>query len=229
MESVARLVAVALPEALVLPLPETGGDIAPSAADLVLELAGDAAAVLIGPGARNIDQCRTLLDSVLPELAVPLVLDAAGIAYVDGELTGLRHLGGRAVLTPNRKELALALDVDNKEVEADPAGMTLRLAQATQTTVVCGGAESWIASPDGRLWCDQTGGYGLAVSGSGDVFAGIVAGLTARGAGPEQAAVWASQLHGRAGDRLAAAVGRVGYLAREIPAEVPRALAEIEI
>jgi NAD(P)H-hydrate repair Nnr-like enzyme with NAD(P)H-hydrate dehydratase domain len=95
--------------------------------------------------------------------------------------------------------------------------------------VVSGGAETWTACPDGRLWCDQTGGHGLAVSGSGDVFAGIVAGLTARGAAPEQAAVWASQLHGRAGDRLAAAVGRVGYLAREIPAEVPHALAEIEI
>jgi NAD(P)H-hydrate repair Nnr-like enzyme with NAD(P)H-hydrate dehydratase domain len=95
--------------------------------------------------------------------------------------------------------------------------------------VSCGGPESWTATADGRLWWDQTGGAGLAVSGSGDVFAGIVTGLAARGAEPEQAAVWASQLHGRAGDRLAATVGRIGYLAREIPAEVPRVLAEIEV
>jgi NAD(P)H-hydrate repair Nnr-like enzyme with NAD(P)H-hydrate dehydratase domain len=60
------------------------------------------------------------------------------------------------------------------------------------------------------------------------VLAGIVAGLVARGASPEQAAVWANHLHGRAGDRLSASVGRLGYLAREIPAEVPKVLAEIE-
>jgi NAD(P)H-hydrate repair Nnr-like enzyme with NAD(P)H-hydrate dehydratase domain len=67
------------------------------------------------------------------------------------------------------------------------------------------------------------------VSGSGDVFAGLVTGLTARGAEPPQAAVWATHLHGRAGDRLASAVGRIGYLAREIPGEVPRVLDEIEV
>ena len=90
-----------------------------------------------------------------------------------------------------------------------------------------GGATSWIAASDGRLWEDQSGGAGLGVSGSGDVRAGVTAGLLARGADPEQAAVWASHLHGRAGERLAAQVGRLGFLARELPAEIPRALAEI--
>jgi ADP-dependent NAD(P)H-hydrate dehydratase len=66
------------------------------------------------------------------------------------------------------------------------------------------------------------------VSGSGDVLAGVVAGLAARGAGPEQAAVWATHVHGSAGDRLAAAVGRVGYLAREIPAALPGVIVELE-
>jgi ADP-dependent NAD(P)H-hydrate dehydratase len=67
------------------------------------------------------------------------------------------------------------------------------------------------------------------VSGSGDVMAGIVTGLAARGATPAQAAVWGTFLHGRSGDRLAAAVGRMGFLAREVLAEVPRVLAEIEV
>jgi NAD(P)H-hydrate repair Nnr-like enzyme with NAD(P)H-hydrate dehydratase domain len=90
-----------------------------------------------------------------------------------------------------------------------------------------GGVTSWIAAPDGRLWRDETGSAGLGVSGSGDVRAGITAGLLARGAEPEQAAVWAAYLHGRTGERLASSVGRLGFLARELPAEIPRALAEI--
>ncbi|GMA87903.1 hypothetical protein GCM10025868_31530 [Angustibacter aerolatus] len=81
--------------------------------------------------------------------------------------------------------------------------------------MVSGGATTWTASPDGRLWRDGAGGGGLGTAGSGDVLAGVVAGLSARGAEPAQAAVWGAHLHGRAGDRLAVEVGPYGYLARE--------------
>jgi hydroxyethylthiazole kinase-like uncharacterized protein yjeF len=227
--SLAPAVAVALPEALVLPLPEYGGDIAPEAAEDILALADGAAAVLIGPGIRNVDQCRALLGELVPKLRSPLVVDAGATAYVGADHTALHCLEGRAVLTPNRKELALTLGIRRDEVEEDPAGATLELARRALVTVTSGGEESWTATPEGDLWRDQAGNVGLGVSGSGDVLAGIVCGLVARGATPAQAAVWAAHLHGRAGDRLASAIGRVGFLARELPPEVPRVLAEIEV
>jgi NAD(P)H-hydrate repair Nnr-like enzyme with NAD(P)H-hydrate dehydratase domain len=59
------------------------------------------------------------------------------------------------------------------------------------------------------------------------VLAGIITGLAARGAAPFEAAVWGVHLHALAGDRLAARVGPLGYLARELPAEVPRLMAEL--
>ena len=62
---------------------------------------------------------------------------------------------------------------------------------------------------------------GLAISGSGDMLAGIIAGLAARGASVEQAAVWGVALHARAGERLAERAGPLGYLARDLSAEVP--------
>jgi NAD(P)H-hydrate repair Nnr-like enzyme with NAD(P)H-hydrate dehydratase domain len=65
------------------------------------------------------------------------------------------------------------------------------------------------------------------VSGSGDVQAGIVAGLVARGADPARAAVWGSYVHGRAGERLAAEIGPVGSLARELARQIPLVLTEI--
>ena len=92
--------------------------------------------------------------------------------------------------------------------------------------MLCGGSEKIVASPSGHAWRITTGNAGLGVSGSGDVQAGIVTGLLARGAEPEQAAVWGAWLHGRCGDVLAESVGPVGYLARELAATVPRLLVE---
>ena len=228
--SVATAVAVALPEALVLPLAETpAGAIDPSAAASVLELAADASAVLIGSGAIEKEDTIAFMSAVVPRLRGPLVVDALGLAYLTEDLTRVRHLEGRVVLTPNLRELALMLDRELAMIEKDPQQAAVALAERTGATVTAGGPESWTATPDGQTWRDPSGGTGLGVSGSGDVFAGIVTGLCARGAEPAQAAVWAAYLHGRAGDRLAAAVGRIGFLARELPACVPVVLSEIEI
>ena len=221
--------ATTIPEGLVRGLPQTSdGDVSPDAADRILELADGCTAVLLGPGMGDIDVVADLLGRVVPQLSGTVVLDAAALAYASTPGV-LRHLDGDCVLTPNPTELALALQVEQNEVEADAAGSARELARRTGAVVSCGGPQTTIARPDGRVWVDASGGVGLAVSGSGDVHAGVVVGLAARGASPEQAAAWAAHLHGRAGDRLAAAVGPLGYLAREVAAEVPRVLAEIDV
>ncbi|GAB7190121.1 NAD(P)H-hydrate dehydratase [Kineococcus sp. NUM-3379] len=229
----ATAVAVALPESMVLPLPQTAGGAVDGAAgeDLaeLLELVGGADAVLLGPGAIDVGATRELVRAVLPAVRGALVLDALALAALTEDPSALGERAGRTVLTPNPSELALTLRQDQDEVAADLGAAAVELSRRTGATVAAGGAESWIAAPDGRLWRDASGGAGLGVSGSGDVFAGLVAGLAARGADPAQAAVWAAHLHGRAGDRLAADVGRLGFLARELPGQVPRVLAEIEL
>ena len=227
-ESVAPFAATALPEALVRRLPETArGAIRADAADEVRDLAESASAVLLGPGMIDTEETQALGAALLPHLSGPLVLDALGLACVTADAACLVHLGGRAVLTPNPKEMALSLHRDPDEL-GDPAAAAQELAEAAGSVVGLGGAVSWVVAPDGRRWRDESGGAGLGISGSGDVRAGIVAGLLARGAGPEQAAVWAGYLHGRAGERLAASVGRLGFLARELAPEVPRVIAEFE-
>ena len=227
---VAPHVSISLPEALVRGVPSTEeGAIRASSAELVLDLAQRASAVLIGPGMADQEETRGLVEALLPHLEGPVVLDALGLAAVTADPGCLHHLSGRAVLTPNPTELAISLHREPDEIDADPAGAALQLAEQANAAVGLGGATSWIAGADGRLWQDQSGGAGLGVSGSGDVRAGVVAGLLARGAEPEQAAVWAAYLHGRAGERLAAQVGRLGFLARELPPEIPRVLAEVDL
>jgi ADP-dependent NAD(P)H-hydrate dehydratase len=229
-ESVAPFAATALPEALVLALPQSdGGAIRAEAADVVRELAEAADAVLIGPGMQDVEETQGFGDRLLPHLEGPVALDALGLASVTADVDCLRHLDARVVLTPNPTELAIALHVEEDELEDDPAAAALELAGRANAAVGLGGATSWIAAPDRRLWRDDSGGAGLGVSGSGDVRAGIVAGLLARGAEPVQAAVWGSHLHGRAGERLAATIGRLGFLARELPVQIPQVIDEIAI
>ncbi len=226
--SMAPHVATALPEALVRALPQTdGGAIAPDAADVVRDLAQAADAVLIGPGMADKEATQAFGERLLPHLRGPLALDALGLAAVTAEESCVHHLEGRVVLTPNPTEAAYSLHVEEDRVDEDPAAAAADLAARARAVVGLGGSTSWIAAPDGRLWRDDSGNPGLGVSGSGDVRAGITGGLLARGADPAQAAVWAAWLHGRAGERLASSVGGLGFLARELPGEVPGALAEV--
>ena len=86
------------------------------------------------------------------------------------------------------------------------------------------GVQSHVVSPDGAAFLYTGGGPGLGVSGSGDTLAGITGGLLARGADPLTALLWAVWLHGKAGRALSKKVGALGFLAREIPAEIPALL-----
>lgn len=228
--SVAPHLAIAIPEALVVGLPETPeGAIDPSAADEVLPLAADASAVLVGPGMAGMDETCDLVESVVRHGDGPLVLDAMGLALLSRDPSSLGDRAARTVLTPNLAELGHLLGCERAEVDENPLGAVAEVVRRTRAVVSGGGAESWTVSPSGGVWRDRNGGSGLAVSGSGDVLAGIVVGLAARGASPEQAAVWGTHLHKRAGDRLAASVGPLGFLARELPPEVPRVLLEIAV
>jgi ADP-dependent NAD(P)H-hydrate dehydratase len=222
-DSVAAQMAVSIPEALVSRTPELQtGDISPEAAEQILDLAGSAAAILLGPGITSPQAATKLLREVVPRLTDQrVVVDALGSAYVTEHVEGLHHLETTAVLTVNPTEVALTLGVDEDEVDADPLAATVDLARRARAVVLCGGSDKYVASPDGRTWWVSAGCPGLGVSGSGDVQAGIVTGLLARGAEPEQAAVWGAWLHGSSGEALAESVGPLGFLARELPGVVP--------
>ena len=227
-QSTCSAIAVAVPESLVLPLPENSeGRISTAAADAVVEAAEGADVVLLGPGLLDVDPSVALTEAVLPRLDTTVVVDALASAYVTAHPDGLRHLAGRCVLTVNPTELARVLDRDEDEVSADVVQAARDTAALVQAVVLCGGSEKAVATPDGSAWLVQVGGPGLGVSGSGDTQSGIVAGLLARGAEPAQAAVWGAYLHGRIGELLAVSVGSVGFLARDIPGQVPGLLAEL--
>ena len=225
--SVARALAVALPEARVIALPETdGGDIAGCAGEQLCELATAADAVLVGPGLADEAALAELVPSLIAAGAGGfLVVDAKALDAVTPSLAAdHRH---RVVLTPNAKEGASLLDVEVDEVNRDLRASHGKLVARFGCTVALRAGETFAGGPGQPTYHDSSGRPGLGSSGSGDVLAGYLTGLLARGTPPLAAAVWAVHVHAQAGRRLSSRIGRLGYLARELLDELASTAAEL--
>lgn len=228
--SVAVPLGLAVPESLVIGLPETEqGDIADTAAAVLAGRADRCSALLIGPGMMDGPCVAALTAGVLDRVAPGpcIVLDAAALTALHGDgaeaLWRHRHRG-RLVLTPHAGEMAGLLGCPRAAVESDPLDAARRAAARFQAVVAMKGAATHVVTPQGECWSYREGTVGLATGGSGDTLAGIAAGLLARGAPPLAAAMWAVWLHGEAGNRLARSRGPLGFLARELLAEIPAAM-----
>ena len=231
--SVAQLVALALPEARVIGLTETdsGGFLEDAAATLV-PLAGKIAAILVGPGMQDEIAAAALVHAMLADLAgsnVSVVLDAYAMGTIsfppDGDAP--YRFAQPVVVTPHAGEMAHLSGHDKEIILVDPDQHARDAAARWNAVVALKGARTVIAAPEGTTWQHVGGNVGLATSGSGDTLAGIIAGLAARGATLAQATCWGVALHARAGQQLAQRFGQMGYLAREIPAEIPALLEQI--
>jgi ADP-dependent NAD(P)H-hydrate dehydratase len=222
-------VAAVLPEARVFALPETKtGKPARGAIELLAEHAGKAQAVCVGPGMIEGEAVARFVADVLGLCrGVPVVLDAGAVSCLRDRRGLLEELEGRAVVTPNAEELADLRGVGQEEVKRDAAASARRAAADYGSVFALKGRETFIASPAGGCLVNRAGSVGLATSGSGDVLAGVIAGFVARGAEPLRAAAWGVHVHALAGERLSRKVGRLGFLARELPAEIPSLLDEL--
>lgn len=227
--SVAHWMAFAVPESRVIAMKETsGGGIAPDAAGALAELADSANAVLLGPGLLNDEPTCALAASIVEMFeGTSIVLDAGAMGISCAGRHQRAPFSGRIVLTPHAGEMASLTDRSKEEVVARPIEAAVEAARSWNAVVALKGAITHIAAADGRVWRHEGGNSGLATSGSGDVLSGIIAGLIARGATLEQASAWGVALHARAGCRLTERFGPIGYLARELPAEIPALMAAL--
>lgn len=218
-QSGAQAVAIAVPEARVLGLPEAS-DGAPTLLSLPLlqPLAERTHALLVGPGMTGCETTVTLLKALLPFFRqATVVLDALAMDAV----LAMGRFAQPVILTPHAGEMAHLTGGDKEDLLEEPLAVARRTAARWNACVAMKGPTTGIATADGRAWTHCMHAPGLGTSGSGDVLAGLIAGLAARGAPPEQAVAWGVALHARAGQALARRLGTVGYLARELAGEVP--------
>lgn len=222
-ESVAVTLAVAVPESGVVGLAETSsGSVVGNSVDAMARELERADVVVVGSGLDNADEAKEMVLALAPLIGedTRVVLDAYALMAIAGTPEAVEPWADRLVLTPNKSEAAQLLGRDIDDFEDDVA----RIAERYRAVVTC---FQVVAAPGGERWQIGSGQGGLGTSGSGDVLAGAIGGLLARGADADQAACWGTHLHASAGDRLAARIGPTGYLARELIDELPAVLVEL--
>lgn len=222
--SVSALVAVSVPEARVIGLAEArSGEIA-AGCQRVLAAEIDAAnALLIGPGMVDDRAAIHLMRHCArarPHSSV--VVDAAALRmFAERKRLPGKSLLSRVVATPHAGEMAELWGCSRATVLSNPLRIAREAAAQLGIVIALKGERTFVVAPNGTAFENVAGNSGLGTSGSGDVLAGLIAGLCARGADALQAAVWGVYLHAKAGERLASSVGPLGFLARELLFEVP--------
>ncbi|NLF24775.1 MAG: NAD(P)H-hydrate dehydratase [Deltaproteobacteria bacterium] len=202
------------PEIMLEPVEHCGlGYLGLEAANQLIERASHATVLVLGPGMGRAPETGELLLRLLSECLLPTVLDADGLnllASSGSRLTSLKHV----ILTPHPGEAARLLGETTAEVQRDRYSAAARIAKQTSALVVLKGASS-IVHDGTRGFVNPTGNPYMATAGSGDVLAGILAGLLAQRMSALEAAKTAVFLHGRAGD-LAHAASKGNIIAGDI-------------
>lgn len=209
-----------LPEALLLPLPEIGGVVSPSAAEAVLANKHNYHAALFGPGLTHEQPAYEFLQRLWSQWTAPCVIDADAINAVG---LGLDLPDAPCVLTPHPGEMSRLLRSSIAEVQADRLSTARASSDKLGQTVLLKGPYSIVSAPDEPIFVNTTGNPGMASAGMGDVLAGLMTTLLGQEVPTLEAAVCAAYWHGAAGDLCAERRGRVGFLASDVAEALPEA------
>jgi hydroxyethylthiazole kinase-like uncharacterized protein yjeF len=228
-ESIQPIVAAGQAELMTEPIADRDGHFdgahAPEALKMIV--AGKNA-LIVGPGIGVSDDTKRLVEWLIVdacEPARPLLLDADGLnALAELGCETAKRARGPVVLTPHPGEAARLLGVTNAAINDDRISAARRLAERTGASVLIKGARSVIASPAGDIYINSTGNPGMSTPGVGDALSGIVGAMLAQGMAPLDALALGVFVHGHAADRVAARMGRVGYIAGDLIDELPAAL-----
>jgi NAD(P)H-hydrate epimerase len=245
-----------LPEATWVLLPHEMGVIAAAAADVLLKNLERVTTLLVGPGLGLEDTTGDFLQALLKAGAAgksvhnrlgfvrsgeagtgnipsaiplpPLVVDADGLKLLARLENWPGRLPAMTVLTPHPGEMAVLTGLNVETIQQDRQGIAARFAKAWGHVVVLKGAFTVIAAPDGDSTTIPVATPGLARAGSGDVLAGVIAGLRAQGVGAYEAAVAGTWIHARAGLAATDMLGNsASVLAGDLLETIPDILAEL--
>ena len=224
-QSIYPILAEKCTEVVVGPVPEISpGVVGHASLSGILRGFAGADAGVIGPGLGRDASTRRLIEDLVPRVAAPLVLDADALNMLSEHRAILPRLSPQIVLTPHPAEFGRLSGLETSAVQQDRRGIASRFAKAWNKVVVLKGAGTVIAAPDGRVTLNPIATAALASGGTGDVLAGLIAGLMGQKLPPFEAAVTGVHLHSLAGMDLEASLGQAGVLASDLLPELPRVM-----
>lgn len=214
------IVAVKCDEAMPFPLPDDY--------DAILDKAKGCDIALIGPGLGRAPETEKLVLRLLVDLEIPVVLDADGIIAVSKHIDILDKRSAPTVLTPHDGEFQRLTGCELPV--GDRLSAARDFAKAHNCILVLKGHGTITAAPDGKAFINTSGNPGMAKGGSGDVLAGILAGLLAQKPlhGPRiglaELVAAGVYYHGQAGDHCAKELGEYGMAPSDMLAALPHIL-----
>lgn len=184
-------------------------------------------AALVGPGLPDDERAYDNTRAIIAAIELPMIIDASGLNAFTSRAGEINPRALPRVITPHPGELARILGSDTRTINRDRIGAAREAARAANCVVVLKGHQTLVAEPDGHVYVNPTGNPGMAAGGMGDVLAGMIAALLARGVDPLDAACAGVYVHGLAGDILAEEMGDTGLAAMDLADRIPAAIQRI--
>lgn len=220
-EEVSSIAAAKLTEVMTLPLPM---EYTKKSLSLLEEQMKTQDIFLMGCGLGRSTERQSLVRELLLRSKLPTVIDADGINALQGHIHILKQKRVPVVLTPHLVEFSRISGFSPEEIVADKVKLAKQFAVEYDVILVLKGADTVVACPDGRVFVNTLSNSGMATAGSGDVLAGMIAGLAAQGAELSDAACLGVFLHTLAGEIAREQYGEYGMTATDILSAVPLAL-----
>jgi NAD(P)H-hydrate epimerase len=187
--------------------------------------------LIVGPGLGEDSRAKQRVEKAV-DFSGTLIVDADAINLIskgDSLINKIKNRKpGSTVLTPHPKEAARLCGKTVEEVEKDRYSAIKEIVERTACTVILKGKGTLISSPENKIYISLSGDSGLSKGGTGDLLAGIVAGLVAQGEAALSACYKGAFIHGLSSERITQRVGHTySTLASEIANELPLVIAEL--
>lgn len=200
-DSIYQSVTSHLSECVFRPLiSDKNGELSVSAFDKANTDLENADAVAIGPGLGSGEGVKNFICKTVKTIKSKLIIDADGINNICDNINILKESQAEILLTPHPAEMARLTKKSVAEINGNRIKTAVEFAKEYNVTLLLKGANTVIASPDGKVFINPTGSSALSRGGAGDLLTGIALSLACQGANITDAAVAAAYIHGLAGE-----------------------------
>lgn len=186
---------------------------------------GSYSAVLIGCGLGKGEKKKHFIESAIKNYTGVLVIDADGINLISDNINILKEAAGTVILTPHPGEFSRIIGQKTEYINSNRIKCAKEFSSLYRCITVLKGAGTVVACHGEPTGINTTGNPGLAKGGSGDVLAGLIAGLAAnKHINPFDAALSGVYLHGKAADVLKTKYSEYGLLPSDLAKEFAKML-----
>ena len=212
-------------EIVFYPLKETReGNISIENLKTIIDVSETKDLVVLGGGFSQEEEPQRLINILVSKINKPILIDADGLNALKDKLDVLYQRNLPTILTPHLGEFSRLTGKSIEDIKHNITEIARDFATKYRVILVLKGSRTIIAMPSGKIYLNITGDSSLAVAGSGDILAGVIAGQFALGLSIEDATRMGVFIHGLCGNLLSRDIGSDGVMANDILEKLPYTL-----